>query len=150
MPSNARRLNLRRDSSLKAVSTGFLTFGDAQLFTVEKPWLPTAPGGKPWESCVPCGDYELTPYIRANGSWALQLFNPGLGVYRQCEDRPHGVSRCEILIHAANYPHELHGCIAVGVGREFTEQGEMVTHSRKAMKFLQAYEPTELRITEDL
>jgi len=111
---------------------GSLTFDSVALYTIERPWLPTDPGGMPEESCVPAGRYDLVTHIRRNGDIVRALVNPGLGVYYLKGDRPNSVGRYLILIHAANWVHQIVGCIAPGYGRK----GKMVTNSRKAMSLL--------------
>jgi hypothetical protein len=68
------------------------------LFTCERPWLNNAPN----VSCIPEGYYPLADrrfFRKGYDAIAVQRV-PG---------------RDHILIHKANWPHELEGCIAVGV-----------------------------------
>ena len=128
---------------------GTLTFGDTTLSTIERPWLPTSPGGKPFESCIPPGDYELVQHRRASGDRVLALINPGFAVFYQNEDRPREVGRYLILIHAANFSDQVVGCLAPGTGRTVTERGPMVTSSRDAMKLIMEWNPTQIRIRDE-
>ena len=112
---------------------GLLTFDGVTLETLERPWIPTSPGGKPFVSCVPAGRYELIYHTRPKGEEVVALINPGLAVYYLSTERPHRVGRYKILFHAANWLHEINGCVAVGQGRAITDQGPMVTRSRDAM-----------------
>jgi hypothetical protein len=109
------------------------------LHTIERPWIPTQPGGEPEKSCVPAGQYELIPHARPNGDRTYALINPGLGVYYLAGDRPHGVGRYLILIHAGNWVKDVIGCIAPGTGKATSDIGPMVTHSRVAMTQLHNY-----------
>lgn len=130
-----KRLYLTRESSTDTETMGRLKFNGVELHTVEQEYRPTAPGGEPNNSCVPAGDYKLIPHTRPSGRKVLALVNPGLGVYYQADDRPNGVGRFLIMIHAGNTHKDVIGCIAPGLGRS----GQMVTSSRKAMKKLMEY-----------
>ena len=127
---------LNRDPSTDTETMGSLTFDGVSIFTVERPWVPTDPGGMPFESCVPAGRYKLVPYVRGNGDAVRALVNPGLGVYFRKADRTRDVGRYKILIHAGNWVTDVVGCIAPGYGRTTSAAGPMVTDSRKAMKLL--------------
>jgi hypothetical protein len=131
-----KRLRLRRDEYSGPSTTGLLHFDDHVLHTLERPWLPTDPGGRPNESCVPAGHYQLINHKRPNGDDVVALVNHGLGVYYLPDERPNGVGRSLILIHVANYVHQIVGCIAPGMGATVTDQGRMVTSSRQAMGIL--------------
>ena len=147
-----KTLRLVREPSSDMATMGILTFGDTTLSTIERPWLPTDPGGKPFESCVPPGDYELIWHARANGDGVVALVNPGFGVYYQDDDRPNEVGRYLILIHAGNWVFDVVGCIAPGVGRTVTEKGPMVTNSRKAMSILMDWlgdDPAKILIRDE-
>ena len=127
---------LNREPSTDTEMMGSLTFDNVAVHTIERPWLPTDPGGMPFESCVPAGRYELIPYVRGNGDVVRALVNPGLGVYFRKNDRPNGIGRYKILIHAGNWVTDIVGCIAPGYGRTVSGKGPMVTQSRKAMSLL--------------
>ena len=109
------------------------------LFRSERPWIETAPGGEPEKSCVPAGRYILRPHHRGNGDDVVALVNPGHGVYYMNADRPNAVGRFKILIHSANWVHEVIGCIAPGVGRLNSDKGRMVTASRASVKKIMEY-----------
>lgn len=113
--------------------------GDLTLQTIERPWISgDRPGGKPFESCVPDGDYELVPFERSNGDQVLALYNPDLGVYLHKSD---GEGRYAILIHVGNWSDDVVGCIAPGLGRSISNNRVMVTTSRAAMKKLSEVMP---------
>ncbi len=131
-----RGLTLNREPSTDTETMGLFTFDSVSLFTIERPWIPTDPGGMPFESCVPAGRYDLVPYVRGNGDVVRALVNPGLGVYFRKHDRPNGIGRYKILFHAGNWVTDVVGCIAPGYGRTVSGKGPMVTDSRKAMKVL--------------
>ena len=128
-------LTLTRERSTETETMGTLEFDGVTLHTVEQEWRPTAPGGEPNNSCVPCGTYELWYHTRPNGDKVVALVNPGHGVYYQKEDRPSGVGRFLILMHAGNSSDDVIGCVAPGMGRN----GRRVTESRKAMARLMNY-----------
>ena len=136
-------ITLARQPSTNTETMGEMAVGSTILHTIEQEWRPTAPGGEPNNSCVPAGDYKLVPHTRPNGDEVVALVNPGLGVYYQAEDRPSGVGRFLILIHAGNYSTDIVGCIAPGLGRS---GDAMVTSSRDAMKIVMAAGPTEMWI----
>lgn len=73
--------------------------------TLEREWAGNLPG----VSCVPAGRYELVPWqgVRFPKHWALRGGTVGLWP-------GDGVVRSAIVIHAANRPDELQGCIALG------------------------------------
>lgn len=113
--------------------------GEAPFATIELPWRDNAKG----VSCIPDGSYILRPFLRPSGEEAFILFNPDLKVWRLETDIPRGVhGRSLILIHAANFPHELRGCIAPGIQRGLIRSSKTglvhrgVSHSREAMKLI--------------
>ena len=142
-----KTLTLLREASTDVETMGRLTFNNTTLYTVEQEWRPTAPGGEPFNSCVPAGRYELRKHVRPNGQTVVALVNPGLGVYYEQMDRPSRVGRYLILMHPGNTHEDVVGCIAPGLGRS----NQMVTNSRDAMKKIMEYigdEPAELIIKD--
>lgn len=90
-------------------------FVDGEHFgaTCEQPWRNNAKG----RSCVPDGDYELRPWDSDKYGSVVVLVNPALMVYAYEHEIPkheRGLARSACLIHAANWPHQLQGCVAVG------------------------------------
>lgn len=110
---------------------GRLIIGDWSCFTIERPWVRGEHrGGKPFESCVPDGEYELVRYDSSRGYEVFCLINPSLGVYLHESDIPeYEGGRFMIQIHIANYADQLEGCIAPGRKRVNQTRGVMVTHS---------------------
>lgn len=133
-------LTLQRDEPTNSTrTTGRLYLPTIVLHTLEHPWRPEAPGGKPFTSCVPSGRYQLVPHTRANGDKVVALVNHGLGVYYLPTEKPHDVGRDLILIHKANWLKDIEGCIAPGIGfAPDTVNGYMVTESAEAMKHIMA------------
>jgi hypothetical protein len=123
---------------------GLLHVGSLTLSTIERPWIPSplSKGGTKGVSCVPVGLYKL---VRHNTeahpeTWALVnreldvVHYPGEGV------GPH--VRTAVLIHPANWAHELRGCIAPGMRTTTDEQGRyMVAESKRAMRMMQSILP---------
>lgn len=112
---------LERFAYLADCVMGRLMFGGDSVWTIERPWLQN----KPWESCIPDGEYALNPYSSSKYPNVWQVADvPG---------------RTHILIHAANYADQLAGCIAPGTSRSIREpwdeeRGCAVWNSRKACK----------------
>ena len=112
---------------------GVGTFGELTIngelfcYTVEKEWK----NNEPFISCVPAGDYDLVLHDSPKYGKSYALVNENLGVTL------HGPSkRTYILIHIANFPWELEGCI--GAGESFHSGKWGVASSAKAMvKFMQ-------------
>lgn len=108
--------------------------------TVERPWVPGPAGtvcGHSGTSCIGVGTYRLDPRdTEAKGRhWILS--NAALGVYRYPQDVPSGAyARSLVLIHIANWAHELLGCIAPGTARAQTNGEWGVSGSRDAMNAL--------------
>lgn len=94
---------------------GYLKGPNIEFCTVELPWR----NNEPRVSCIPEGDYALVPrrfYRGGYDTWEVV----------QVPERSH------ILIHVANWPDELAGCI--GIGSYFTGRSGMwgVAKSQKA------------------
>jgi hypothetical protein len=111
-----------------------------RLFTIEKPFIPSAAGGlagEPFRSCIGPGVYALDPFVRPSGDKVWVLSNPDLDVFRLDTDIPAsraGKGRFLILIHAGNRARDVVGCIAPGRGHGADSAGTlMVTQSRDAM-----------------
>jgi hypothetical protein len=128
---------LNRDSYSPTETLGRLVAaGDLELWTIERPWIEDpdgSRGGKPFESCIPDGDYDLIPYQRSNGDEVWALVNTALGVNMFQDD---GDGRYAILIHVGNWVDDVVGCIAPGTGRTISNNRVMVTNSKAAMKKL--------------
>ena len=114
-------ITLKRFSYGEFETEGQLIIGNKIFATIEQPWTPNfngAPGGKPFESCVPDGMYRLMPFVRPKSSAKVYLLlNEDLGVYRFPQDHVHGSGRDLCLIHVANWARQVQGCIAPGMSR---------------------------------
>jgi len=97
---------------------GVIKFADETFYTVERPWLDNAPN----VSCVPEGTYEV--------NWRE---SPRFGYTWELQDVP---DRTYILIHVANFPKDIQGCI--GLGTSLMGDRIAVGNSRNAMKKFEA------------
>lgn len=132
-------LSLIRTHSLPQQTKGELFVLDEnaqvlfQCFTLELPWKENQQN----ISCIPAGRYPIVPRWSAKYKDHLHIL-----------DVP---NREWILIHEANYVHELRGCIAVGRERiDMNGDGlKDVKHSiatkRKLLKFITA--PSQIIIS---
>jgi hypothetical protein len=114
-----------------------LELGDETLLVIEPPWIGDGyPSGKPYESCIPEGLYQLSKHngTKYKDTWAF--VNHDLGVYHWPvpEARRH-----TCVFHAANYPMQLTGCAAPGKTYEASYTGWGVGASRDAMAYLRDY-----------
>lgn len=80
--------------------------GDFICYSMEREWKDNQPS----ISCIPEGDYGLREYSSARFPDTYVLVNHEKGVGINTGD----AHRSHILIHAANTPDELEGCIAPG------------------------------------
>jgi len=131
----ARRLILERDERITEYTAGKLYYTDRDgrpcfiCDTVERLWQ----NNEPNVSCIPYGWYQIEPWVRPNGDNVWIITGNGCCIAPQNLDPSNGVTRWGILIHAANWPHELEGCIAPG---EAVPGG--VSDSRHAMRLIRA------------
>ena len=86
---------------------------DGRWWTIERPWL----DNQLRISCIPVDMYEVKRHV-----------SPSKGLCWSVEDV---IGRTHILIHVANWSHELMGCIAPGLNINSSES--MVASSRKAL-----------------
>lgn len=136
-------LDLARFAYTPTETQGRLRANDWSCYTIERPWLRwTYPGGQPFESCIPDGEYELIPFIRPNknADKVFAIVNPDLGVHFHDADRPtdgtgQRQGRYLCLIHPGNYVDDIVGCIAPGKVRtiDSVKNQLMVTSSRLTM-----------------
>lgn len=93
---------------------GMLEIAGEEFFSLERPWVEGAPGGQKGVSCVPEGLYRLVPHDSEAHPKSFALVNEDLHVYHLSVPQD-GQGRTACLIHAANWPQELRGCIALGM-----------------------------------
>lgn len=138
-----KTLTLVRDIRHSTVTLGWLTLGNRKWATLERPFIVCPHGGKGGlksKSCVPVGEYRLYPHDTEAFPKVWALVNPSLDVYHYPHEVPkfkEGVARTAVLIHVANWVHELRGCIAIGTTRQKdTADTWMVKNSRDAINQL--------------
>lgn len=110
------------------------------MASCERPWIEWAadgrvhyPYGRPYESCVPAGEYELHYRNSAKHGWSWWLRGDGVHL-----DNPNLSSeRFACLIHPANYPSQVQGCIALGshIGQIAGRYG-VANSARAVQKFM--------------
>jgi hypothetical protein len=132
-------LLLIRDSDDGVCTLGVLSLGpnldDPHWQTIERPWIADLTGklgGLAGRSCVPPGNYDLVIHDSEAHPETWALVNPVLGVRHFPPSE-----RSAVLIHPANYAHELRGCIAPGLIRA----PRSVLRSRDAFAQLKAVLP---------
>jgi len=117
-----KKITLKRDFQDERVTLGRLSSDDGELLleSLELPWL----GNKPMESCIPAGDYLCRrSYYNRGGYDAYEI--------TAVPNRTH------ILIHVANYPRDVVGCVGVGKSRDV--QVPAVWRSKVAFSEFMAY-----------
>lgn len=97
-------------------------------YTLERNW----DNNKPFTSCVPVGEYNLSPYTSSKYGDTVALVQPSLNVKAYKDDNDN--SRYAILIHSANYMEQLQGCIALGMDLGVVDGHWAITSSRTALK----------------
>ncbi len=96
---------------------GSMMVGDQRFYSIERPWLDNAPN----VSCIPEGTYPV--------GWRE---SPKFGETWHVQDVP---GRTHILIHAANFPYNVEGCIGLGMG--VMDAKVAVSSSRRAVKLFE-------------
>ena len=90
---------------------GILEAGRWTFKTVERPWIPDDKfAGRPFESCVPVGEYDLEPFHSQRHGSVYALVNHDIGVYKHNTNFRYAC----LLSHPGNYPTNFSGCIGVG------------------------------------
>jgi len=130
------RLTLERHAMVyQGATLGNLMSDDGEIacFTLERAWL----DNRPSVSCVPAGEYELVPHhgTKYQDTWALRG--------RTVSPVPDpSKERSAILLHPANYHHQIQGCIAPGYSAKMVAMGSPpsvgVFESRPAMAEIEA------------
>lgn len=111
--------------------------------TVERPWVSNGEfqGGRPFESCVPDGEYRLRSHIRPGGRPSFILSNPELGVWEQDVDREsQDWGRYLVLIHPGNTVKDVVGCIAPGMSGDHNSVSNSRVAFNKIHELLEGYE----------
>ena len=121
---------LERFAYLDSGTLGNLTIDDWSCYTIERPWKNNAPN----VSCIPEGTYACQPFSGNRFQDVIQVM-----------DVP---DRTFILIHVANFPHDIEGCI--GVGDRFVSDAlePAVYNSKKTLqKLMEIFNEHEERMT---
>jgi len=108
-------INLKRFVKNEEVTLGRLEYAGQEFFTVERPWL----NNRPNISCIPDGTYKM---VRVDSP----RFGEDMWEIADVPDRTH------ILIHVANNPSNVQGCI--GFGRSVFPTLKGVGNSRVAIE----------------
>lgn len=109
---------------------GVLELFDRVFHTLEQPYL----DNRPFESCVPVGEYVLLPYESPKYGDCHIMVNPDLNVYA-FEDvliRPGDGRYLCLFVHRGNYVHNFQGCIGAGV--DYLKGQDMITSTRDTCK----------------
>ena len=112
--------------SLPTGTFGELTHqGKVLCVTVERQFENNAPN----ISCIPAGLYTLKKHTspKFGACFALENLNMGVTLYGPSQ-------RTHCLVHAANWPEQLQGCIAPGMSFHSSKWG--VANSRDALAML--------------
>ena len=111
---------------------GCLFGAGQQLWTVEQPWRLNMRQ----RSRVPEGKYKIIPHNSAKYPNTFALVNPQLNVYYQPGPGVPETGRKAILIHPANVPEDLAGCVAPGMSLGFMRDRLAVVNSKGAMQYV--------------
>ncbi len=117
---------LERYAYLKEGTFGRLTINNKTYYTVECPW----DNNKRFVSCLPEAIYELVPHSSTKYYNTFALINQEIGVTHYEE---HGCSRYSCLIHAANWPRQVQGCIGTGISAVTINNRMQTLRSREAL-----------------
>lgn len=139
------RLDILRNRREPEGTFGILSVdGEPFGVTCEQKWL----DNQPFVSCIPAGDYDAIPWDSAKYGPVIALVNHALRVFANDADAPRdGKShRYSCLIHAANWPRQLQGCVAPGRAVQFFHAkdedggplGWGVTESRRTLERLRS------------
>lgn len=101
---------------------GRLRLGDAEWFTVEKPWN----NNVPQTSCIPAGNYAVKSSMFYGGD------GPGGRPDYPCYEIIGIPGRSLIKVHMANIADELLGCVAPGKELGWIKNRWAVVRSREA------------------
>jgi len=121
---------LERFAYLDSGTLGKLTIDDWSCYTIERPWKNNAPN----VSCIPEGTYACQSFSGSRFQNVIQVM-----------DVP---DRTFILIHVANFPHDVEGCI--GVGDRFVSDSlePAVYNSKKTLaNLMNAFEKNDNQMT---
>ena len=126
-------ITLERFAYLDTGTFGRLAVGHDQTFyTVEAPWK----NNQPFISCIPEGLYELQPHDSRKYGEVYALVNPEMGVTHYKEQSS---LRYACLLHVANWPKDVQGCIGPGMSYGIRNNEMQVISSRDALEKVLAF-----------
>lgn len=100
-------IKIERVSNLPTGVFGRVMENGKQIaFSIEQPWR----GNKPFRSCIPAGEYVLTPFDGSKYKDTFAFYNTDLNVHITNQE----FGRYACVIHSANTADELQGCMAFG------------------------------------
>ena len=113
---------------------GYIDLEGTRVWTVEREWA----DNKPNMSCLPVGVYDLIKYSSAKYPNTYALQNKGLGVWAYWSGE---AVRFACVLHSANFPWQLEGCVAAGNHRRGIVPGFQwgVTSSSITVRELKEY-----------
>lgn len=120
------------------------------LFTKEKIWnlQKIWPHGKPMDSCVPDGEYELVrSYSGLHDTTEVFLYNPKAGVYIYNKDRSSAIERYGCIITYEDINTIGEGSIQVGTDISSKNGKTVLTGSTKAYKIFRSW--LDKNVSED-
>jgi hypothetical protein len=121
-------IELTRDYKSLLGTHGTFALDGKEWHTIEKPDL----GNRPFESCIPLGDYTLTPFDSPKFGPCFIMSNPDLNVY-QFEGSPgrpdNGRFLC-LFVHRGNEIDNFVGCI--GASHAYDETRDRLLSSTRA------------------
>lgn len=85
-------------------------------YSIERPWRDNAPN----VSRVPNGTYSVVPWVSPSRGPVWALIGGTVSPY--IEDVPDRAKRWGVLIHIANYPFNVEGCL--GLGSSYAEESD--------------------------
>jgi hypothetical protein len=140
-------LTLVRKFETDGGTFGVLYFNGSEVCkTLEKEWL----DNEKFVSCVPVGIYELEKHESDKYGSTVALISDILNVTHQDEE---GSERYAILIHGANIPTQLAGCLAMGETYCHIMGSYGVCNSsknvKKVLRIIEAYEIKQIEIIND-
>ena len=97
--------------------------GKRIAWTLEQPWR----DNKPFRSCIPAGQYVLTPFDGAKYKNTFAFYNPDLNVHIVNQE----FGRYACVIHSANVVDELQGCVAFGKDLSVINGQWAITNSKE-------------------
>jgi hypothetical protein len=125
-------IELIRDDRSETGTHGTFELGGDIWHSLEQPDL----GNRPYESCVPLGEYALRPYTSPKYGACYIMVNEDLNVYEfeHSKGRPAGGRFLCLFVHRGNYVKNFQGC--VGAGFDYLEDRDMITSTAKACELV--------------